>query len=126
MGEEVGDVPRRAQEAFVVAAPLALAAIERSAVLDRDEHVLQRRQAGVVRMDVSGSDRSDSERLGELVQDAVPGGVPTFERPLELNEEAVAAKCAGQPRGSVRLPHREPVPRTAGQADEAVVQLLEL
>ena len=54
------------QDALTIAAPLALAALERCTVADRDEDVLQRGPSGMVCVDVAGRDRLDSERLGEV------------------------------------------------------------
>ena len=42
VGEELVELGGRAQDALAVAAPLALAAVERGALPDRDEHVLER------------------------------------------------------------------------------------
>src|SRR5947208_1921678 len=56
----------RAQNALVVAAPLPLATVERRAVLDRDERVLQARPAHVVRVHVAGCDGGNVQRLGKV------------------------------------------------------------
>ena len=109
----------------MVAAPLALAAVERGAAADRDEHVLERRAAGVVRVHVAGGDRAHAKRLGEVAERRVAARVAALVRALQLDEEAVAPERAGEPRGGVRVEHREPVPRAAGEADEPFVQLLE-
>ena len=71
----------------MVAAPLALAAVERGAVADRDEHVLQLRAARVVRVDVAGRDGRHAERLGELARAGVPAGVAALVRALQLDVE---------------------------------------
>src|SRR2546423_1740059 len=54
---------RRREDALVVATPLALAALERGAGADRDEHVLERGAARMVRVDVAGGHSRDVERL---------------------------------------------------------------
>ena len=69
VGEALEHLGRREQDALVVAAPLALAAVERGAVADRDEHVLERRSPRVVRVDVAGRDGRHAERLGEVAQE---------------------------------------------------------
>ena len=76
----------------MVAAPLALAALERGAAADGDEDVLERGAATVVRVDVSRRDRPDAERLGELAQLRVAARVAALVRALQLDVEAVAAE----------------------------------
>jgi hypothetical protein len=76
----------------VVASALALAAVERGAAADRDEDVLQRGAAGVVRVDVAGRDRTDVQRFREVSQGGVPPRVAALVRALELDEEVVAAE----------------------------------
>ncbi len=78
---------RREQHRLVVAAPLALAAVERRAVPDRDERVLQPRAARVVRVHVAGRDGRHAERRGELRQPRVAADVATFVRTLQLDVE---------------------------------------
>ena len=116
--ETLHHLGRREQDALVIAAPLGLAAVEGAAVTDGDENVLQRCPARMVRMNVAGDDRPDAERLGKIAQACVAARVATLVRTLELDEEALAAECAGQPRGSIRVAHRDSVPRAAGEADE--------
>src|SRR2546423_1717147 len=125
MWEELRELGRRPQEALAVAPPLGFTAVERSAVLDGDEGVLQRRPARIVGMDIAGRDGLDAERLGQLAQNCVAASVAALERPLELDEEAVAAERLRQPRRRVRVPDREPVPGAPRQADEALVALLQ-
>src|SRR6187401_377362 len=79
----------------------------------------------MVRMNVTGDDRPDAERLGEIAQACIAARVATLVRSLELDEETLAAECAGQSRGSIRVAHRDSVPRAAGEADEPVIQLFE-
>ncbi len=76
-------------------------------------------------MDIAGRDGLDAERLGQLAQNCVAASVAALERPLELDEEAVAAERLRQPRRRVRVPDREPVPGAPRQADEALVALLQ-
>ena len=109
----------------MVAAPLPLAALERGAAADGDEHVLERGAATVVRVDVSRRDRLDAERGGELAQLRVAARVAALVRALQLDVEAVAAEGAREPRRRVRVADGEPVARAAGEADEPLVQLLE-
>ena len=109
----------------MIAAPLGLAAVERAAVADGDEDVLQRRPAQMVRMDVAGHDRRDTEHAGEIAQSGVAPRVAALIRTLELDEEAVRSKGARQSRSTVRITHGDAAPRTTGKADETVVQLLQ-
>ena len=57
---------RGEQHTFVVAAAFGLAAVERAAVTDRDEDVLQPCAPWLVRVNVAGDDRGDAERIGEV------------------------------------------------------------
>ena len=122
-GEALEHLLRRAQVALAVPAPLGLAALERGPAADRDEDVLQQRAPRVVRVDVAGRDRLDPEVLGEVAQEAEPARVSALERPLELDEEALAAERPREPGGGVRVEEPEPAPRAAREADEPFVQL---
>ncbi len=123
VGEAVEHGVRREQHRLVVAAPLRLAAVERGAAADRDERVLERGAARVVRMDVAGRDGRDAEVAGELAQPREAARVAALVRPLELDVEAVAPERRGELRSVVRPVHAEPVAGAAGEADEALVQL---
>jgi hypothetical protein len=125
LGEPLHHLRRREQDALVIAAPLGLAAVECAAVTDGDEDVLQRRPAQMVCMHVPCDDRRHTEHLGEIAQTGVAPRVAALVRSLELDEEAVRAEGACQPRGGVRVAHRDAVPRATGEADEPFVQLLE-
>ncbi len=123
--ETVGDLTRRAQNRLVVPAPLRLGALERRAVPDRDHRVLQRCPRRRMRVDVARDDRLDPQRLREIPKTRVSPHVAPLERPLELDEEALAPERPCQPGGGVRVPHPEPEPRAARQAHQTVVQLLQ-
>ena len=107
----------------MVPAPLALGALEGRPVADRDHRVLERGAARVVRMRIAGGDGLDAQRLGELAQPRVPPRVAPLVRALELDEEPLAPERAGQLGCRIRILDTEPVPRTAGEADETLVQL---
>ena len=107
----------------MVAAPLALARLERGVVADRDEDVLERGAARVVSVDVAGDDRPDARMLGQVAEVSVPARVTALERPLQLDVEALRPEGARERCGGVRVAHAEPVAGTAGEADEALVQL---
>ena len=109
----------------MVAAPLLLAALERGAAADGDEHVLEHGSPPVVGVDVARRDRPDAERGGEVAQERVPARVPAFVRALQLDVEAVAAEGACEPGGRVRVADREAVASAAREADEPLVLLLE-
>ncbi len=109
----------------MVSAALALAAFERRPVADGDERILERRAPQMVRVDVAGRDRRDAQIGCEVAQERVPARVSALVRTLELDEEAVASERAREPGGGVRVADGEAVARAAGEADEAVVQLLE-
>jgi hypothetical protein len=109
----------------VVAAPLALAAVERRPVPDRDQDVLELRPPRVVRVDVARRDRRHPQGRGEVPQGAVPGRVAPLVRALELDVEPVGAEGAREPGRRVGVADREPVACAAGEADEAVAQLLD-
>ena len=92
---------------------------------DRDEHVLERGAARIVRVDVAGDDGLDAGMRGEVAQERVPAGVAALERPLQLDVEALPPERAGELGGRVRVAHAEPVAGAAGEADEPLVQLRE-
>ena len=72
----------------MVAAPLALAAVERGAVADRDEGVLEpRRRRGWCAWMSPVATVGDAERGGELLERGVPAGVAALERSLQLDVE---------------------------------------
>ena len=76
----------------MIASPFALAAVERRAVADRDERILELGAALVVRMDVTGRDGRDAELLCQLDEPCVPLRVATLERPLQLDVERTAKR----------------------------------
>ena len=124
-GEAVRHLVRRAEDGFAVAASLPLGAVERRAMADRDEDVLEHCAPRPMCVDVPGRHRLDAEGLCELAQRDVPPRIAAFIRPLELDEEAVAAEGAREAGGGVRIEHTEAVARAAREADEAVRPLLQ-
>ena len=122
-GEALEHLLGRAKVALPVPAPLGLAALERGPAADRDEDVLQERAPRMVRVDVAGRDGLHAEVLGEVAQKAEPTCVSSLERPLELDEEALAAEGAREASGRVRVEQPETASCAAREADEAVVQL---
>ena len=68
-----------------------------------------------MRVDVAGRNGRDAEVAGELAQSCEAGDVAALVRPLELDEEPVAAERLRKTRGAVRIAHGEPVPR-AGES----------
>jgi hypothetical protein len=122
VGETLAHVVGREEHRFVVAATLGLGAVERRALADRDEHVLQLRATRMVRVHVPGRDRLSAERPGEVAQRRVPPDVAALVRSLQLDEEALPERPCDRRRG-VRVAHAEPVSRAAGETDEPVVQL---
>ncbi len=121
--EAVGHRVGPEQGALAVAAPLALAAVERGAAADRDEDVLQRSPPRVVRMGVAGRDRSDTERFGQVAQRAVPPRVAPLVWPLQLDEVPLRPEGPRQLSRGVRVPDAEPVARAAREADQSFLQL---
>ena len=122
-GEAIRHFLRRHEHRLVVAAPLALAAVERAAVLDRDEHVLQRGAARIVRVHVAGRDRLHAQRLREIAELGIAARVAALVRPLQLDVEAVAAERARELGGEVRIVDADAGARAAGEADEPFVVL---
>src|SRR5437588_2468018 len=90
-----------------------------------DEDVLQRRATGMVSVRVPGCDRLDAEALREIAKERASARVTAFIRSLQLDEEPVAAERTCEPCGGIRIADREAVARTAGKADEPIVQLLQ-
>ena len=121
VGEALEHLAGREQNRLVVTATLGLRAVERRALADRDEHVLQLCAASMVRVHVAGRDRLHAEHIRELSQRGVPA-TSRVERPLELDEEAVAERLR-RPAAAVFGSRTAGVPRAAGKTDEPVVQL---
>ena len=126
VGEALEHLVGREQDRLVVAAPLALAAVERRALADRDEHVLQLRVgaawcacaspvATVCTPSVSARSRSAAFRRTSP---------RSYGRWSSTKKRSRPNARASRRRG-VRVAHGEPVPRAAGEADEPVVQLEE-
>ena len=105
----------------MVSAPLLLGALERPTVADRDHRVLEERPHAVVSVHVARGDGLHTDRLRQLPQLVVAPSVSPFVGPLELDEEPLSPEDCGQLGRAVGVPDREPVPRTAGEADQALV-----
>ena len=71
----------------MVSAPLALGAVERGAVPDRDQRVLEARPARVVGVNVAGRDGRHAERGRELLERGVAARIAALERALQLDVE---------------------------------------
>ena len=77
----------------------------------------------MVRVDVSGRDDLDSEVLGEVAERGISAYVSPLVRPLELDEEALAAEGPSELRGAARITNAEADPRAAREADEPLGEL---
>ena len=77
----------------------------------------------MVCVDVSGRDRLDTEMLREVAKCGVSACIPALVRPLELDEEAIAAERPSEPRGAARITNAKADPRAAGEADEPLGEL---
>ena len=88
---------------------------------DCDHRVLEQRAPAVVRVHVPGDDGLHADRLRELPQPRVPLRISPLVRALELDEEAVTPEDRRELGRAVAVADREPLPRAAGQADEALV-----
>ncbi len=108
---------RRAEDGFLVPAPLPLGAVEGGAVRDRDQRILESRPALVVRVDVPGCDRRHAEGCCEALEGRVSARVASLEWPLELDVER-AGERAREIGCRLRIDAAEPLPRAAGEADE--------
>ncbi len=125
VGEALRHRGRREEHALVISSPLPLAAVQRGSMLDRDERVLQRRPARVVRMHVAGRDRSHAECFGEITECRVPPRVPALVRTLELDEETLRPEGSCQLGRPVRKTDCQAQSRASGQAHEPLVQFLQ-
>jgi hypothetical protein len=76
-----------------------------------------------MRMDVAGCDRLDAQVLGEIAEQIIAMRVAALEGPLQLDEEAIAPECAGQPSGGVGIADAETEPRATGEANEPLREL---
>ena len=96
-----------AKHRLAVAAPLALAPVERGTAADRDERVLEQCAPRGVRVDVSRRDRLDTEVLGEVPERDVPSRVASLVRALKLDEEPLSPERGGEPGSAVRVAERQ-------------------
>ena len=87
------------QDALPVAAALLLGALQRGAVAQRHQDVLQRRAAAHVAVHVAGDDGLDAERLGQVAQGGVTARVPALVGALQLDVEAVAPERGSHASG---------------------------
>ena len=78
-----------------------------------------------MRVDVARRNGRNADRRGQLPQHRVATSVAALERTLKLDEEPIAPKGLRQTRRGVRIPHREPMPCAARQADETLVAFLQ-
>ena len=122
-GEPVEHLAGSAQHRLAVPAPLRLAAVEGGATADRHEHVLERRAAGRVRMDVAGGDGIDAEMRGQVAEQRIAPRIAACVGALQLDEEAVTPKGLREPGGSIGVAQAEPVTRAPGEADEPLGEL---
>ena len=121
--EALDHLGRRAEHGLPISSPLALAPVERRAVANRDERVLEQCPPPRVRVDVPRRDRLHPEVLGKVAERRMTTRVASLVRSLELDEEPLAAERRGEPGCATRVVVREPVPRAAGETDEPFVQL---
>ena len=119
--EALEDLGGRQQDALAVAAPLLLRPLQRGAVAQRDEDVLQRCAPAHVAVHVAGDDGLHPERLGQVAQRRQPPRVPALVGALQLDEEPLPPERRRQPLRRRRVAQREPVARAAGEADEPLV-----
>ncbi len=109
---------RRREHMAEVAAPQWLGGVERRAVTDRDERILQRRTGAHVSVDVAGRDRAQLQLACERGDAAVARAVVAQVGALQLDAQAV-----GRERIAQRLEARavvDPVRGAAAEADQAV------
>ncbi len=107
VAEQRGGVLRRPQRELAVGPPLRVGAVERAAVADRDEHVVQPVALAPVVVHVGRRHRVEPGVVREIAQRAGQGAVAANVIALQLDEEPVPpehrAAALGQPaRG--RLP----------------------
>src|SRR5207247_6328391 len=94
VGEARGGFDGCEQDALVVAAAFGFAPVERRAMANRDEDVLQRRPAWMVRVRIAGRDGLDAEGARELAQLPLPAAITAFVGPRQLADEPIAAERA--------------------------------
>ena len=108
----------RGEHVAVVRAPHGLARIERGAVTDGDERILQERAHARVGMDVPGRHGGHAEAPGEPLERPVARPIAIRIGALELHPQALSAEGPEQrPRGLLVV---DAVLRASGQADEAL------
>ncbi len=101
----------------MVPAPLALAAVERGSVADRDERVLQPGPPRMMGVDVAGRDGRHAEHCGQIFERSVSAPVAALERALQLDVERTRERTR-QTHRRVRVDHTEAVPGAARERDQ--------
>jgi hypothetical protein len=89
LGEEDGHLQRRLQVVLGVLAAQGVGGVERRAVADGDQHVLESMALPQVVVDVVGGDVAQAEPLGQLHQRPVAGLISVDKVVLELDPVAV-------------------------------------
>jgi len=97
----------------VVAAPLALARLERGVVPDRHEDVLERSTPRMVGVGITGDDGLDPGMRGKIAQKHIPVDVAALEGALQLHVEALWPEDAGERGGRVRITDAKALAGTA-------------
>ena len=106
----------------VVAAPQRLGGVERGAVAQRHERVLQLRPAARMRVHVAGRHARHPQPPGQRGQRPVAGAIVARVGALQLHVQPLRAERVEQPprRGLVVAPVPIPTLGAPGQADQAL------
>ena len=97
--EAVTHLPRLSEVEEPVGPPRAVRAIERRAVLDRDEHVLEPMPFRAMIVHVPGRHDAESHTPGEPRERLVTGRISFHGIVLQLHEYAARPECIYQPPG---------------------------
>ena len=115
-GEALGLLHRRAQEELGVGTALAVALVQRQAVLDRDQHVLQAAPVALVVVHVAGAHHRHARRRRQTHERAVARAVVEHQVVLQLDEDVVGAEPPDQ---ALEFGGRVAQPADLGQAGDA-------
>ena len=115
-GEALGLQRRRAQEELRVGTALAVALVQRQAVLDRDQHVLQAVPVALVVVHVARAHHPHARRRRQTHERAVARAVVEHQVVLQLDEDVVRAEPLDQ---ALEFGGRVAQPAGLGQAGDA-------
>src|SRR5438045_9115732 len=99
---------RRGEIGRAISAPPGLRLLECPSKAHRDQRVLELRPRGIVHVDIPSGNAGDPEATGQVRKPAVSRSIPSPERSLELDPEAIAPEGLDETTSERLRPARLP------------------